>query len=194
MSGRCAAGRRGRCEAGLTIVEMMLALALLAFVLLGITPLFMASVKSNYSGNEYTSINVLARDRLEQLMNLPFDDNQLTPGLHVNDLPAVLPDPATGIPPTSGGIRSPFRICYQVLQFRIPTGVAANASFVPVPVTTANNLLDYKRIDVTVRASAGQLGPAIGIRQSRVSGILSNPYPERASSLDDAAWDTDVCR
>jgi len=175
MRSRRAAGRRGGREAGLTIVEMLLALALLAFVLLGITPLFMASVKSNYSGNEYTSINVLARDRLEQLMNLPFDDGQLAPGIHGNDLPATLPD----------GVRNPFAVCYQVFQFQIPTGIAANASFVPVPVTTAGNTLSYKRIDVTVKASAGQLGPAIGIRQSRVSGILSNPFPENPISGND---------
>jgi hypothetical protein len=129
MRSRRAADPRKRREAGLTLIEMLLALALLAFVLLGITPLFMASVKSNYSGNEYTSINVLARDRLEQLMNLPFDDAQLTPGVHVNDLPATLPDPNTGVPPASGGIRNPFTVCYQVLQFRTPTGVPAGTSF-----------------------------------------------------------------
>ena len=185
MRCRRAAGGRKRREAGLTVIEMLLALALLAFVLLGITPLFMASVKSNYAGNEYTSINVLARDRLEQLMNLPFDDGQLAPGKHDNDLPAALPDPITGIPPASGGIRNPFTTCYQVFQFRIPTGVPAGASFTPIAVTAAGSAFSYKRIDVTVKASAGQLGPAIGIRQSRVSGILSNPFPERPNSADD---------
>ena len=178
--------RRDRREAGLTIVEMLLALALLAFVLLGITPLFMASVKSNYSGNEYTSINVLARDRLEQLMNLPFDDNQLTPGIHANDLPGTLPDPTTGRPPATGGVRNPFSVCYQVFQFRLPTGIAANESFVPVAIVDAGQVFSYKRIDVTVKASPGQLGPAIGIRQSRVSGILSNPSPENPNSAPDS--------
>ncbi len=58
-------------EAGLTLVEMLIAVALLGIVLLGIAPLFIASVRSNYAANEYTSIHNLARDRLEQLMNLP---------------------------------------------------------------------------------------------------------------------------
>ena len=61
-------------EAGLTLVEMLIAVALLGIVLLGIAPLFIASVRSNYAANEYTSIHNLARDRLEQLMNLPFTD------------------------------------------------------------------------------------------------------------------------
>ena len=78
-------------ERGVTLIELLVALALLAFVLLGITPLFMASVKSNFSANEYTSIHVLARDRLEQLMNLPFTDPQLAAGDHCVALPATLP-------------------------------------------------------------------------------------------------------
>lgn len=187
---RRALEQRKRREAGLTVVEMLVALALLAFVLLGITPLFMASVKSNYSGNEYTSINMLARDRLEQLMNLPFDDGQLTPGKHDNDLPAVLPDPITGVPQT-GGVRNPFSVCYQIFQFRIPTGVAAGESFTPILVTGPLQAFSYKRIDVTVRSSTGRLG--IGTRLSRVSGILSNPFPERASSDADTTA-ANACR
>src|SRR5207344_1678290 len=103
-----------RSESGVTLVELLIALALLGFILLGIAPLFIASVKSNYSANEYTSIHNLARDRLEQLMNLPFDDAQLGVGIHPNDLPPVLPDPATGVPPASGGILNPFTLTYQV--------------------------------------------------------------------------------
>ena len=76
-----------RAESGVTLVELLIALALLGFILLGIAPLFIASVKSNYSANEYTSIHNLARDRLEQLMNLPFNDPGLSPGVHNNDLP-----------------------------------------------------------------------------------------------------------
>src|SRR6185295_6712511 len=112
---------------------------LLGFVLLGVAPLFIASVKSNYSANEYTSIHVLARDRLEQLMNLPFQDAQLSPGVHANDLPAMLPDPKTGLPPTGAGVRNPFQLSYQVFQFQIPPGdtgsVPVNASFTPTRIT-----------------------------------------------------------
>jgi hypothetical protein len=172
--------RRER-EAGLTLVELLIALALLGFVLLGITPLFMASVKSNYAGNEYTSLNMLARDRLEQLMNLPFTDGQLGPGKHVNDLPALLPDPKTGLPPAPGpgAVNNPFKICYQVFQFQIPNAdvgtVAEGAPFTPIPITGAGEIFQYKRIDVTVTSSTGQLG--IGTRMSRVSGVVSNPFP-----------------
>ncbi len=178
-------------QSGLTLIELLLALALLAFVLLAITPLFMASVKSNYSGNEYTTIHMLARDRLEQLMNLPFDDGQLSPGVHGNDLPPTLPDPKTGVPPTPGPgtVPNPFTICYQVYQFQDPLGVPNGGSFSmsagnPItPVTISGQVFQYKRVDVTVSSSTANLG--IGTRKARVSGILSNPAPETLLSVTD---------
>ncbi len=173
-------------EAGLTLIELLLALALLAFVLLAITPLFMASVKSNFSGNEYTTIHMLARDRLEQLMSLPFDNGQLSPGAHGNDLPPTLPDPQTGLP---GTVPNPFTVCYQVFQFQDPLGVPNGGSFsmsagnAITPVTIAGQVFQYKRVDVTVSSSTGSLG--IGTRKARVSGVLSNPAPATSLSVTD---------
>ena len=174
-----------RCERGLTIVEMLLALAILGFMLIGILPLFIASVQSNFSANEYTSIHNLCRDRLEQLMNVPWNDAQLTPGVHANDLPPVLPDPATGIPPASGGVLNPFTLSYQVRQYQVPdsVAVAANAPFTPVRITLANQIYHFKRIDVTITSSTGALG--IGARVARVSGIITNPNPALNLSVVD---------
>jgi type II secretory pathway pseudopilin PulG len=174
--------RRG--ESGVTLVELLIALALLAFILLGIAPLFIASVKSNYSANEYTSIHNLARDRLEQLMNLPFNDAALSPGAHTNDLPPVLPAP---LPPTPATVINPFTRTYEVHQWRIPAddigSVAVNSPFIPFRVTNAGETYDYKRIDVTVQVDEAHLG--IGRRAARVSGILSNPNPVTNLSLVD---------
>jgi Tfp pilus assembly protein PilV len=173
--------RRSR-EGGLTLVELLIALALLAFTLLAIAPLFIASVKSNYSGNEYTSTNMLARDRLEQLMNRPFLDAQLAPGAHTtNDQPLTLPNPLN--PTLLSTIPNPFKVTYTVEQFKIPasTGVASGASFTPVPAAPGDSY-QYKRIDVTVDSSesavvgtASQFRLGFGTRLVRVSGCLANP-------------------
>jgi prepilin-type N-terminal cleavage/methylation domain-containing protein len=168
-----------RRESGLTLVELLIALALLGFVMLGIAPLFIASVKSNYSANEYTSIHMLARDRLEQLMNRPFLDAELAPGIYANDQPAVLPDPLTEIPPAVNGVANPLQITYQVLEYQVAaldTGTTpVNAPFAPTRVTAAGQIFQYKRIDVTVTSGTGPLG--IGARVARVSGLISNPAP-----------------
>lgn len=172
-------GRSG--QRGLTLVELLIAVALLGFVLLGIAPLFIASVKSNYSANEYTSVNILARDRLEQVMNLTFNDPLLSVGFHVKDQAAFLPDPTN--PSLLSSVPNPFAVTYQVSQWAIPPsgpaggpGVpASGGSFVPTRVVANAQPFQYKRIDVEVRVGNGPLG--IGSRVSRVSGVLNNPSP-----------------
>src|ERR1700737_813489 len=132
---RLGRGRSG--QRGLTLVELLIAVALLGFVLLGIAPLFIASVKSNYSANEYTSINILARERLEQVMNLTFNDPLLSVGFHVKDQAAFLPDPTN--PSLLSTVPNPFAVTYQVTQWSLPpmTGLGSPASgvaFVPTRV------------------------------------------------------------
>jgi Tfp pilus assembly protein PilV len=176
--------RRTSAEGGVTLVELLIAIALLGFILLGAASLFIASVKSNYSANEYTSLNNLARDRLEQLMSLPFDDPQLAPGDHdVNDLPATLPDPRTGLPPSS--VPNPFRRVYRVRQYSIPASSAVpdGGAFTSTRVTAAGQVYHYKRIDVTVDTVLPHLG--FGVRAARVSGVRANPIPQtNRSALD----------
>jgi len=166
--------------------RFLIAVALLGFILLGIAPLFIASVRSNYAANEYTSIHILARDRLEQLMNLTFDDPQLAVGFYGNDTAPKLPDPTN--PSALSNVRNPFTVTYQVTQWAIPPAAgpgspASKAPFTPTRVSAANQAYHYKRIDVEVRAGSGPLG--IGARVSRVSGALNNPTPLANLSLAD---------
>ena len=162
-----------RREAGLTLVEMLIAVALLGIVLLGIAPLFIASVKSNLAGNEYTSIHNLARDRLEQLMNLPVSDPQLTVGSHANDLPPFLPDPTTGTLPST--IVNPISRTYTVAHYTSVGGATGTAY--TLTNVGAGVPYDFKRIDVTVSSSSGGTGLGIGQRTAQVSGFLKNPDP-----------------
>ncbi|HEY1250868.1 MAG TPA: prepilin-type N-terminal cleavage/methylation domain-containing protein [Thermoanaerobaculia bacterium] len=168
---------RRRPEAGVTLVELLIATFLLALILLAIAPLFITSVKSNYAANEYTSIHNIARDRLEQLMSLPFNDPQLAPTTGTaNDLPSNLPDPATGVPSATSP-RNTLSVTYAVTNFTEtapPTG--SKWIFTAVP---AGSGWDFKRIDVTVTSSSFNTpsGLGIGARTARVSGFIRNPSP-----------------
>ena len=42
--------------------------------MLAVFPLFLSSVRSNAAANSYADVNGLVRTRLEQLLELPFDD------------------------------------------------------------------------------------------------------------------------
>ena len=96
----------------------------------------------------------------------------------------LLPAP---LPPTPATISNPFTRTYEVHQWQIPADdigtVAANAPFVPIRVTVAGQIYEYKRIDVTVSTAEGHLG--IGSRTSRVSGIMTNPNPATNRSVVD---------
>jgi prepilin-type N-terminal cleavage/methylation domain-containing protein len=178
---------RTRGQAGVTLVELLIAVALMGIILLGIAPLFIASVKSNYSAQEFTSIHNLARDRLEQLMNLPITDAQLVaspcsaPVSYPNDLPATLPDPTTGIPPSN--VKNTLTRTYTVQLFRFPVvdislpGAVPNGNpFVSTCVDPPNQY-HYKRIDVTVTSSTMGTNLGIGYRAARVTGYLRNTDP-----------------
>jgi prepilin-type N-terminal cleavage/methylation domain-containing protein len=164
-------------QAGVTLVELLIAVALLGIVLLGIAPLFLASVRSNYSAFEYTSIHNLARDRLEQLMNLPFDNQQLATGAYVNDLPTTLPDPATGIPPSN--VKNTLQRTYTVDNFTSGPPAATGDNYVLTGVG-AGTPCDFKHIVVTVSSTSGGTTFGIGARTAAVSGFVRNPNPAAA--------------
>ncbi|HEY3172925.1 MAG TPA: hypothetical protein VGK86_10160 [Thermoanaerobaculia bacterium] len=176
--------RRRRASRGIALVELVISVLLFGWVLLAIFPLFLSSVRSNVAASFYAEANNLARNRLEQLLDLPFDDPRLSAGKHsTNDLAATLPDPETGAFPSTAA--NPFRGTYRVLQFAIPptSAVARGSLFAPIRVTTAGLPFDYKRIDVTVEAISPR--PELGWIAARVSALRSNPSREELLSRED---------
>lgn len=167
---------RWKPQAGLTLVELLIAVALLGIVLLGIAPLFIMSVRSNYSANEYTSIHNLARDRLEQLMNLPVTDQQLSAATATfpDDLPTTLPDPVTGVAPST--VANPFTRIYTVNHFTSTPPLVPGDPYVLNPVA-AGQPYDFKEIVVTVTSRSAGTSLGIGARTAQVSGFLRNPDP-----------------
>jgi type II secretory pathway pseudopilin PulG len=177
MSARLSSPSRRR-EAGVTLVELIIATFLLALILLAIAPLFITSVKSNYAANEYTSIHNIARDRLEQLMSLPFNDPKLDAALSpfANDLSPRLPDPMTGLPSATSPLNT-LSVVYEVQLFQeSPPATGAKWIFTPV---AAGSAWDFKRVDVTVTSRSFNTlsGLGIGARTAKVSGFIRNPSP-----------------
>ena len=178
MSARLCLCPSRRREAGVTLVELIIATFLLALILLAIAPLFITSVKSNYAANEYTSIHNIARDRLEQLMSLPFNDPKLDAAgsPFANDLSPHLPDPATGLPSASSPLNT-LTVTYEVQLFQeSPPATGAKWIFLP---HIAGSPWDFKRVDVTVTSRSFNTlsGLGIGARTAKVSGFIRNPSP-----------------
>jgi prepilin-type N-terminal cleavage/methylation domain-containing protein len=68
--------RKQRSE-GFTLVEVLVALALGAVCLLFIAQLFLNGIRSNAVAWDYTALNSLARQRLEELLQYNFNDPRL---------------------------------------------------------------------------------------------------------------------
>jgi type IV pilus assembly protein PilV len=65
---------------GFTLIEVMIALVILAVGLLGLTALQLTAIKSNAFSSEMTWATMRAQQQAEVLKNLPFTDAWLAPG------------------------------------------------------------------------------------------------------------------
>ncbi len=72
-------------ERGVTLVETLIALVILAIVTVSILTMFSQGMQMNISGADYTSITNVAKDQFEELMALPYTDPELTQGTHSYD-------------------------------------------------------------------------------------------------------------
>ena len=67
---------------GFTLIELMIALVILAVGSLSIGGMQITSVMSNTKSNHVGQATAAAQDKLEHLRNLPFDDGELEAGNH----------------------------------------------------------------------------------------------------------------
>jgi prepilin-type N-terminal cleavage/methylation domain-containing protein len=64
---------------GFTLIELMIALAILAFGMLAAATMQYSAIRNNTKGNIYTQANMLAKAKLEYLKNLDINDPELVP-------------------------------------------------------------------------------------------------------------------
>ena len=125
-----------RGQGGFTLVEMLVAITILAFVALGIAGLFSHSITVNASGHDYAQLAAEARVALETLQALPFTDPQLAQTTSGGRTMAAS-DPG-------------FEITYSVEDFRVDTWAEASAGSWDAPGAAGANL---KRITLTVEST-----------------------------------------
>ncbi len=68
---------RAQAQSGMSIIEVLIAMGLLAIITVGILPLFVQSVNNNLGGRRASTLSALATSELEVMLALPYNDPQL---------------------------------------------------------------------------------------------------------------------
>jgi type II secretory pathway pseudopilin PulG len=66
-----------RRDAGFSIIEALIAAAILLIIALGLLPLFSRSINDNVTGNDATQATNVGRTRIEDLLHLPIKNKKL---------------------------------------------------------------------------------------------------------------------
>jgi prepilin-type N-terminal cleavage/methylation domain-containing protein len=142
---------------GFSLVEVLVALTILAFVALAIAMLFTRSMSLNASGYDYAQLAAQARQVMEELSGLPYAHPRLA---------------ATGTGPHRLA-RGHFELRYTVTEYRVGSwaevSADADASWPTAPAGTGN----LKRITLVVRSMA-ETG-RIGRREVTLSALKARP-------------------
>ncbi|PID74718.1 MAG: hypothetical protein CSB28_01745 [Desulfobacterales bacterium] len=73
-------GRHGTLHSGFTLMEVVLAMAILGFAVLALSRMQITALGTNQTAWKFTKAAVLATDRMEFLMALGYDDPQFVTG------------------------------------------------------------------------------------------------------------------
>lgn len=162
---------------GFTLVEVIVAMALMAIAMLAIAPLFVGGLKNNAVGWDYSSLNTLAKQQLEEILQYSFADARL-----------AVPAGATfnGIGKAGQAYRrplvGPYELVYVVQNFPFAAIPAPGA--VPDPTTAVDDgnagwVLSpgIKMITVYVASARSSLqGTAYSAAVNTIAGLFPTGY------------------
>ena len=70
--------KRTQSEAGFTLLEVVVAIAILTFGMLAVASMQSSAIQGNYTARIHTEAATWAQDRMEKLLALPYSDSLLT--------------------------------------------------------------------------------------------------------------------
>jgi prepilin-type N-terminal cleavage/methylation domain-containing protein len=160
-------GRRAlRVARGFSLIEVLVAAALMLMVALGVLPLFTRSMSNNLQGNDYMQVTNIAKSELERLYELPFSSPDLavegTERVRVQHLKSGSDVWEDGAGPASPPPQ--WRRTSTVRQFSLAGLVDGNDDGYfdsPLPAGTADTFIHVK--EISILAEGGRTGGPLGV-------------------------------
>jgi prepilin-type N-terminal cleavage/methylation domain-containing protein len=77
--------RTRRSQSGFSMVEALIAVALIGVVAIGVIPMFTRAMSDNMAGADYTRVTNFAKSKEEDFSRLPFNQPTIQPGVGQTD-------------------------------------------------------------------------------------------------------------
>ena len=157
-----------RGEAGMSLIEVLIALVLIGVVAIGIVPLFARSVRQNREGGNYTDITNVARSCLEEYLQFEFNAPSLTvPAGSTERMTNQYLDPGTKrwvtyVSPTVPPANALYQRSVQVQQFTAGDLVLDGSLDSPQDGGVPARNIQLKLVRVAVRPLWGGVGGGSG--------------------------------
>ncbi len=135
-------GRRGGRESGFSLIEVLVALGILAIIVLGIVGLFSHSVAVNASGFDYAKLASVGRQVLENIQSRSFNDPLLN---------------ATNSADWTDGVPVGMVVTYSVQDFAVTNWSQIQGSPSTWPVAGGGVPANLKKVTIRVRSTRGAL-------------------------------------
>jgi prepilin-type N-terminal cleavage/methylation domain-containing protein len=166
--------RAGAGRAGFSLVEVLLASALLLIVAVGVAPLFFRSLVSNRSGSDATGSTHRASSRVEELFSVDFNHAAMAPTGGAIAEYYLHSDGQWHLGSPSPGEVAPWQRSTEITQHSLADLLDNGAFDTPLPATTDPVFVHLKLIEVTAANPRGQENP-LSSRQAIVLQTL-RPY------------------
>jgi prepilin-type N-terminal cleavage/methylation domain-containing protein len=158
-------------ERGFSVVEVLIAAAIFLIIAVGVLPLFVQSIRNNVSGREATDISHVAKSRVEEMLQVPYNSLQIPAG----STESVVEDYwsrstkawQTGTPSPSDAV---WLRTTRVRQFALSDLTADGVANTPLDGGTPTGQVHFKEIIVEIRSANANIlssGKALTLRMLR---------------------------
>lgn len=158
-------------ESGFSVVEVLIAAAIFLIIAVGVLPLFVQSMRNNVAGRDATDISHVAKSRVEELLQVPYETLQIPPGSTESVVEehwsSTTKSWKTGTPTANDAV---WLRTTRIRQFELADLTADGVANTPLDGGTPAGRVHFKEIVVEIRSASENIlssGKSLTLRMLR---------------------------